>query len=66
MNKQPRQKGFSLTEVLMATGILAIGLMLVAMAFPVGVKLVSVSTERAIADAAIGEAAAKMRLYGIK
>ena len=50
----------------MATGILAMGLMLVAMAFPVGVKLVSVSTERTIGDAAIGEAVAKMRLYGIK
>ena len=47
----------------MATGILAMGLMLVAMAFPVGVKLVSVSTERTIADAAIGEAVANMRLY---
>jgi prepilin-type N-terminal cleavage/methylation domain-containing protein len=66
MNKQLRQKGFSLTEVLMATGILAMGLMLVAMAFPVGIKLVSVSTERTIGDAAIGEAVAKMHLYGIK
>jgi prepilin-type N-terminal cleavage/methylation domain-containing protein len=66
MARYIRQNGFSLTEVLMATGILAMGLMLVAMAFPVGVKLVSVSTERTIADAAIGEAAAKMHLYGIK
>jgi prepilin-type N-terminal cleavage/methylation domain-containing protein len=65
MNNNVRQKGFSLTEVLMATGILAMGLMLVAMAFPVGVKLVSISTERTIADAAFGEAQAKMRLYGV-
>jgi prepilin-type N-terminal cleavage/methylation domain-containing protein len=66
MKRYVRQKGFSLVEVLMATGILAMGLMLVAMAFPVGVKLVSVSTERTIGDAAIGEAVAKMRLYGVR
>jgi prepilin-type N-terminal cleavage/methylation domain-containing protein len=66
MNRYVRQKGFSLIEVLMATGILAMGLMLVAMAFPVGVKLVSVSTERTIGAVAAGEAVAKIRLYGVK
>jgi prepilin-type N-terminal cleavage/methylation domain-containing protein len=63
MTRYIRQKGFSLTEVLMAAGVLAIGLTLIAMAFPVGVKLTSVTTEQTIADAAYGEAVANMHLY---
>jgi prepilin-type N-terminal cleavage/methylation domain-containing protein len=66
MNRQIRHNGFSLTEVLIATGILALGLVMIAMAFPVGVKLASIATERPVGVVAGNEALAKMRLYGIK
>jgi Tfp pilus assembly protein PilV len=65
MNRQIRQNGFSLTEALIATGILALGLVMIAMAFPVGVKLASMATERPVGIVAGNEALAKMRLYGI-
>jgi prepilin-type N-terminal cleavage/methylation domain-containing protein len=66
MDRYIRQNGFSLTEVLMATGILAIGLMMIAMVFPVGVKLAGITTERTIGVVAANEAFAKMQLYGIQ
>jgi prepilin-type N-terminal cleavage/methylation domain-containing protein len=65
MNRQVRHNGFSLTEVLIATGILALGLVMIAMAFPVGVKLASIATERPVGVVTGNEALAKMRLYGI-
>ncbi len=58
-----KNAGFSLTEVLMAAGILAIGFMLVAATFPVGVKLTAVSVEQTIAPVAADEAIAKIKLY---
>lgn len=63
--KKNLQKAFSLTEVLMAVGILAIGLMLVAGTFPVGIFLTIASTEQTIAPVAAEEAFAKIHLYGI-
>jgi prepilin-type N-terminal cleavage/methylation domain-containing protein len=66
MNNKSRQNGFSLTEVLLATGILAIGMVMIAMVFPVGVKLAGIATENTIKVVAANEASAKMRLYGIK
>jgi Tfp pilus assembly protein PilV len=61
-----KQNGFSLAEALIATAILALGLVMIAMAFPVGVRLASISTERPVGVIAGNEAMAKMRLYGIK
>lgn len=63
MSKTGEQNGFSLTEVLVATAILAVGLMMIAMAFPVGVKLTTIATERTIGTVAANEAFAKFQLY---
>ena len=57
--------GFSLTEVLMAVGILSMGMMLIATMFPVGIYLTTVATERTMAAIVCDEALAKIRLYGI-
>jgi len=59
-----RQFGFSLIEVMLATGILGVGLVLIAMVFPVGIKLTSITTERTIGAIAADEAFAKIRLWG--
>ena len=60
-----RQSGFSLIEVLLATGILGVGLILIAMVFPVGIKLTGVATERTIGVIAANEAVAKVQLWGL-
>lgn len=60
-----RKNGFSLVEVMLAAGILAIGFMLIATVFPVGIKLTATATERTIAAVAADEAFAKVRLYGV-
>ena len=65
MNKSAGQTGFSLTEVLLATGVLAVGFALVATVFPVGMMLTSAATERSIGPVAAQEAAAKIQLYGL-
>lgn len=52
--------------MLIATGIMAIGLVLVATIFPVGVKLTTMSTERSIAAVTADEAFAKVQLYGLR
>ena len=59
-----RNNGFSLTEVLMAAGILAIGFAFIAGMFPVGVKLTALATEQTIAPIVVDEAIAKIKLYG--
>ncbi|MGH2272075.1 type IV pilus modification PilV family protein [Anaerohalosphaeraceae bacterium U12dextr] len=64
MKQRLRHNGFSLTEVLLATGVLAIGLVMIAMVFPVGVKLTSTATERTAAATAASEAFAKIQLFG--
>lgn len=60
-----RHSGFSLVEVLMAAGILAIGFMLILGTFPVGVHLTTKATERSIGSVAANEAFAKIQMYGV-
>ena len=57
--------GFSLVEVMIATGILTIGFAFIAGVFPVGIKLVASATETTMAPIVEQEAFAKIRLYGI-
>ena len=52
--------------MLIATGIMAIGLVLIATIFPVGVKLTGMSAERSIAAVVADEAFAKIQLYGLR
>ncbi|MGA2070808.1 MAG: prepilin-type N-terminal cleavage/methylation domain-containing protein [Sedimentisphaerales bacterium] len=54
--------GFSLTEVLIAVGILAVGMMFIASAFPVSVYFTTVATERTIAPVVADEAFAKLQI----
>ncbi len=57
MNMQrKRNSGFSLTEVLMAAGILAMGFMMVLTLFPLGLKLTAKQTEATIGTLAAREA----------
>jgi len=65
MVKRLQNRGFSLAEVMMAAGILAIGFVFIAGVFPVGVKLTAIATEQTIAPIVADEAFAKIRLYGI-
>lgn len=64
MKNKRRQFGFSLIEVLMAMGVLTVGMLMVAGTFPVGIHLTAVSTERTLGAVAADEAFAKIRLYG--
>jgi prepilin-type N-terminal cleavage/methylation domain-containing protein len=60
-----KNNGFSLTEVLMAVGILSIGLMLVATMFPAALYLTTVASERTMAAIVADGAFAKIKLYGL-
>jgi len=57
--------GFSLTEVLIAVGILAVGMLFIAGVFPVSIHFTTVSSERTIAAVVADEAFAKIQLYGV-
>ena len=65
MKLKIKNNAFSLTEVLMAAGILCIGIMLVATMFPVAIYLTTVASERTMASIVADEAFAKMQLYGM-
>ena len=65
MRKKQQYRGFSLTEVLLALGTLAIGMVFVGSAFLVGIHFTTIATERTIAAVAADEAFAKIRLYGV-
>ncbi|MCX5632105.1 MAG: prepilin-type N-terminal cleavage/methylation domain-containing protein [Phycisphaerae bacterium] len=60
-----KNSGFSLTEVLMAVGILSIAMMLIATMFPVAIYLTSVASERTMAAIVADGAFAKIQLYGV-
>ncbi len=66
MTATAKQRGFSLTEVLLATGILAVGFVMIAMVFPVGIWLTAAAAERTIGPNIAREAAAKVQLYGLE
>lgn len=65
MKIKTKHNGFSLTEVLMAVGILTVGMLMVAMMFPLGIHLTTVSVERTMAAIVTDEAFAKIQLRGI-
>jgi prepilin-type N-terminal cleavage/methylation domain-containing protein len=66
MNNELRTKnGFSLMEVLLAIGILSIGMIFIAGVFPAAIYLMTVSTEQSIGAAAADEAFAKIRIYDV-
>ena len=65
MGKKLPYRGFSLTEVLLAVGTLAIGMLFIAGTFLVGIHFTTISTERTIAAVAADEAFAKIRLYSV-
>jgi len=54
--------GFSLTEVLLAVGTIAVGMLFIAGVFPVGIHFNTIASERTIAAIIADEAFAKIRL----
>jgi prepilin-type N-terminal cleavage/methylation domain-containing protein len=54
-------RGFSLTEVILAVGILAVGMLFIAGVFPVSIHFTMVATERTIAPIVADEAFAKLQ-----
>ncbi|MFA5239604.1 MAG: prepilin-type N-terminal cleavage/methylation domain-containing protein [Phycisphaerae bacterium] len=63
MNTELKKTGFSLTEILIAIGILSVGMIFIAGVFPVGIHLTTIATERTIAAVTADEAFAKVRIY---
>jgi len=63
MNNEQKHSGFSLTEILIAVGILAVGMAFIAGVFPAGIYLTTIATERTIAAVAADEAFAKIEIY---
>jgi hypothetical protein len=65
MKKRRQYRGFSLTEVLLAVGTLAVGMIFISGTFLTGIHFSTISTERTIAAVVAEEAFAKVRLYGV-
>jgi prepilin-type N-terminal cleavage/methylation domain-containing protein len=65
MDNKLKKNGFSLTEVLLAVGILAIGMLFIAGTFLVGIHFSTIATEQTIAAVTADEAFAKIKIYGV-
>lgn len=65
MRKKHRSMGFSLTEVLLAVGTLAVGMAFISGTFLTGIHFSTIATERSIAAVVADEAFAKIKVYGI-
>jgi len=66
MTRFVNKDGFSLAETLIALGILAVGMLLVAGVFPVAIQFITTSAEQTTAAVVAEEAFAKVQLYGSK
>lgn len=64
MRKRRQSRGFSLTEVLLAVGTLAVGMIFISGTFLTGIHFSTIATERTIAAVVADEAFAKVRIYG--
>jgi len=64
MKEKRRNNGFSLTEVLIAVGILSVGLLFMAGTFSAGIRFTTIAYERTVASVAAKEAFGKVRLFG--
>jgi hypothetical protein len=65
MKNELKNSGFSLTEVLLAVGTFAIGMIFISGTFLTGIYFATIATERTIAAIAADEAFAKIKLYGV-
>ena len=65
MAKLRKNRGFSLIEVLLSVGTLAVGMIFIAGVFPVAIHFATVATEQTIAAVVADEAFAKIRIYAI-
>jgi prepilin-type N-terminal cleavage/methylation domain-containing protein len=65
MSSKQKNNGFSLTEILIAVGILSVGMVFIAGVFPAGLYFSTVATERTIAAVAADEAFAKIKIYAL-
>ena len=65
MIKKRQYRGFSLTEVLLAVGTLAVGMVFISGTFLTGIHFSTIATERSIAAVVADEAFAKIKVYGI-
>lgn len=63
MSCKTQNPGFSLTEMLLAIGVLSVGMVFIAGVFPVAIHFMTISTERTIAAVVADEAFAKIKLY---
>lgn len=65
MRSRHQYSGFSLTEVLLAVGTLAVGMVFISGTFLTGIHFSTIATERSMAAVVADEAFAKIRIYGI-